>query len=173
MAFAACLLIGTVLYLRDGNAPTAASHAFEPARPASDGGDANPGANSATVGAGDIVIQRRDDGHFYVPVEINGTAVEMLVDTGASGIALALDDARRSGVATSIGMREHIGDGASGAVYGDTVDIERVRLGGVELNRVSAVVLSGGETSLLGQDFLRHFKRVEIDGDRLILRGAG
>jgi predicted aspartyl protease len=30
--------------------------------------------------------------------------------------------------------------------------------------------MKGGETSLLGQDVLRQFGKVEIDGDRMILR---
>ena len=52
-----------------------------------------------------VVLERSGDGHFYADVEINGTPVHMLVDTGASGVALSRDDARSAGIATSIGMK--------------------------------------------------------------------
>src|SRR4051794_35533798 len=58
---------------------------------------------------GEIQIDRSADGHFYADVQINGATVHMMVDTGASGIALSRDDARSAGVATSIGMPEVVG----------------------------------------------------------------
>jgi aspartyl protease family protein len=118
----------------------------------------------------ELVLERRGDGHFYADVEINGAPITMLVDTGASAVALSADDARRAGVATSIGMQDVIGQGASGEVRGDIVTLERIRLGGVEQTGVSAAVLSDGSMSLLGQSFLREFDSVEISGDRMHLR---
>jgi aspartyl protease family protein len=118
----------------------------------------------------DVVLDRRDDGHFYANVEVNGTPIEMMVDTGASGVALSRQDARRAGIATSIGMTDYVGDGASGVVYGDDVTIERLRFGKVEMTGVPGAVLKGGEISLLGQEVLRQFDKVEIEGDRMVLR---
>ena len=136
------------------------------------GADTGSSATAAAYhGSGNAtVLDRHGDGHFYAKVEINGTAIEMLVDTGASGVALSENDARRVGLATSIGMRDHVGEGAGGAVYGDVVEIERIRLGDVEVNDIQGVVLKGGNMSLLGQSFLAKFGKVEISGDRMILR---
>jgi len=117
-----------------------------------------------------IVLDRHDDGHFYAEVEINGTPIEMLVDTGASGVALSEADAHKTGIATTIGMSDHVGEGAGGAVYGNVVRIDRIRLGDTEAEGVDGVVLRGGDMSLLGQDFLRRFDSVEIKGDRMVLR---
>ncbi|MBA3670139.1 MAG: TIGR02281 family clan AA aspartic protease [Sphingomonas sp.] len=117
-----------------------------------------------------ITLDREGDGHFYADVEVNGTSLRMLIDTGASSVALSSNDARRAGIATTIGMREHIGEGAGGAVYGDVVQIDRIRLGGVEASNLTGVVLNGGDMSLLGQDFLREFASVEISGDQIVLR---
>ncbi|MEO6433115.1 MAG: TIGR02281 family clan AA aspartic protease [Sphingomicrobium sp.] len=137
----------------------------------SEPGDTSRSAPSVAsyTGAG-LVLKRHGDGHFYANVEINGATIEMLIDTGASGVALSENDARRIGIATSIGMRDHIGEGAGGAVYGDVVQLNRVRLGDVELDQVQAVVLKGGNMSLLGQSFLAKFGKVEIEGDRMFLR---
>ena len=118
----------------------------------------------------DLVLERRDDGHFYADVELNGVPIRMLVDTGASGVALSTEDARRAGVATSIGMSDVVGEGAGGKVQGDVVTLERIRLAGHEQSAVPAVVLKGGSMSLLGQSFLRDFASVEISGDEMRLR---
>ena len=117
-----------------------------------------------------IALDRSADGHFYADVEINGTMVHMLVDTGASIVALSRDDAQSAGIATSIGMNDVIGEGADGAVHGEVVRIERMRLGDTSADGVDAVVLNAGGMSLLGQDFLQRFASVEIKEDRMILR---
>lgn len=138
-------------------------------REAAASSDPDPAYAQATSG-NDLVLDRRDDGHFYADVEINGVPIRMLVDTGASGIALSAEDARRAGVATSIGMSNVIGEGASGKVHGDVVTLQRIRLASHQQSDVPAVVLKGGSMSLLGQSFLRDFDSVEISGDRMHLR---
>ncbi|MEO7634149.1 MAG: TIGR02281 family clan AA aspartic protease [Sphingomicrobium sp.] len=125
---------------------------------------------SEPVDGNAVALERSGDGHFYADVEINGTPVHMLVDTGASGIALSRDDARSAGIATSIGMKEVVGEGADGAVRGEQVRIDRIRLGPASAESVQAVVLNGGQMSLLGQDFLQRFASVEIKDDRMVLR---
>lgn len=119
---------------------------------------------------GSIELQRSSDGHFYADVRINGTYVHMLVDTGASIIALSRNDARMTGLATSIGMPDVVGRGADGAVHGEIVRLDEVELGPLSAQGLDAIVLNSGEQSLLGQSFLSKFSSVEIQGDRMILR---
>ena len=118
---------------------------------------------------GSVEIERSGDGHFYADVQINGAPVRMLVDTGASVVALSRDDARSAGVATSIGMNDVVGEGADGAVRGEYVTLGRVELGGKSAERLEAIVLNAGEQSLLGQSFLSQFS-VSIEGDKMVLR---
>lgn len=117
-----------------------------------------------------LVLDRESDGHFYASVEVNGTPIRMLVDTGASGVALSREDARRASIATSIAMPTVVGEGAGGEVRGEVVTIDRIALGGESASGIRAVVLDGGDMSLLGQNFLREFGSVEISGDRMVLR---
>jgi aspartyl protease family protein len=119
---------------------------------------------------GSIQLQRSPDGHFYADVELNGTTVTMLVDTGATGIALSREDARKAGIATSIGMNEVVGRGADGSVHGEFVTVGRVALGEKSAEQMPATVLNSGEQSLLGQEFLRKFASVEIRADTMTLR---
>jgi len=119
---------------------------------------------------GSIELQRNDDGHFYADVQINGSTVHMLIDTGASGIALSRDDARAVGLAPSIGMPDVVGEGADGEVHGEYVKLDRVELGPLSAEGLEAVVLNNGSQSLLGQTFLSKYSNVQIEGDRMVLR---
>lgn len=130
----------------------------------SDSGPPTPGPD------GSVTLERNGDGHFYAEAKVNGASIRFLVDTGASGVALAQDDARRAGIPVTPSDFEVVGQGASGEVRGQPVSLERVSLGHKESVDLPAVVLEGSEHSLLGQDFLRQFRSVSIEGDRMVLR---
>lgn len=117
-----------------------------------------------------IVLQREPNGHFYADAEVNNMTIRFVVDTGATGIALTRDDARRAGLAVSAGMFEVVAEGASGDVKGEWVTLDSVKLGQEEAKQVPAVILDGGQQSLLGQSFLQQFNSVEIKGERMVLR---
>jgi clan AA aspartic protease (TIGR02281 family) len=119
---------------------------------------------------GTLEIDRSSDGQFYADVRINGSPVRMMIDTGASTIALSRDDARMAGLATSIGMNDVVGEGADGAVRGEYVKLDRVELGPLSAEGLDAIVLNSGGQSLLGQSFLSKFGSVHIEGDKMILR---
>ena len=126
--------------------------------------------DNSYVGQDAVELKREPDGHFYADVEINNMPVRILVDTGASGIALTREDARRAGLPVSVGMFDVVGEGASGDVKGEYAMLDTVRLGKETARQVPAIILDGGNQSLLGQSFLREFDTVEIKGDRMILR---
>jgi aspartyl protease family protein len=119
----------------------------------------------------DQVIQRSDDGHFYVDAEVNGQIVHFLVDTGASSVVLTMADAKHVGLPFSPEQFSVIARGASGDVSGQVMKIGRVAIGRKEAFDVKgAVVGEGLDISLLGQSFLSRIGTVVIDGDRMILR---
>jgi aspartyl protease family protein len=116
-----------------------------------------------------IEVRRSGDGHFYLTLLVQGTKVRFLVDTGASNVVLSADDAKRLGIRTD-GL-SWIGEAstANGIVRIARVTLSDVRLGEVAESRLPAYVTDGAmQVSLLGMDFLRHW-RLEIDGDRMIL----
>jgi aspartyl protease family protein len=125
---------------------------------------------STEPGSGTVTLERSFDGHFYADARVNGATVHFLVDTGATGIALAADDARRAGLAFDSSQAEVIGTGASGQVLGKFVRLNRVELGLKSVNDAPAVILAGGDRSLLGQSFLAEFGSVEIHNDTMVLR---
>lgn len=119
----------------------------------------------------DKVIERSDDGHFYVDAEVNGQLVHFLVDTGASSVVLTMADAKHVGLPFSEAQFSVIARGASGDVSGQIMKIGRVAIGRKEAFDVQgAVVAEGLDVSLLGQSFLSRIGTLVIDGDRMILR---
>ena len=116
-----------------------------------------------------VELERNSDGHFYADVKVNGATLHMLVDTGATSIALSRDDARSAGLAVSIGMPEVVGQGADGDVRGEYATLDRVTLGEKTVEGLPAVVLNSGQQSLLGQSFLSKFDSVQIQGDKMVL----
>jgi aspartyl protease family protein len=136
--------------------------------------DEAAGAQNATPQStsqnGSLDIPRSENGHFYADVDVNGTKVHMLIDTGATGIALSREDARSAGIATSIGMNDVVGEGADGSVHGEVVTVDRLSLGNAKAEAMPAIVLNSGGQSLLGQTFLAKFASVEIHGDTMTLK---
>lgn len=119
---------------------------------------------------GQIILPRQIDGHYYIDAEINGVTVNFLVDTGASGVALTLEDARRIGIRIdrldySITVSE-----ASNTALAAPLTIRTLSLPGRQFEDIPALVMQGGDRSLLGMSVLERFGSVEIRGDRLVLR---
>lgn len=134
---------------------------------------AQPSATAAAAPAmvaGETVLLRQPDGHFYANAEVNYGQVRFMVDTGATPVALSQADAMRANVAFDPGRFEVVGSGASGPVYGQAVTIHAITLDGKRAQGVPGVVLRDVPVSLLGQSYLRQLRGVAIEGDRMTLR---
>jgi len=136
---------------------------------------APPAAAAAAVTRDDAprptVLEREDNGHFFTVADVNGEPIRMVVDTGATEIALTEEDARRIGVDFDPGQYEVVGTGASGAIRGQEVLLDDVVLDGKKVSGLHALVLEGLTISLLGQNYLRHMD-VSIAGDTMTLKAA-
>ena len=113
-------------------------------------------------------LQRAPDGHFYAEAQVNGARVRFMVDTGASMVALTRDDAQRAGIALS--SERAVAMAAGGPVETVPATIDRLAVGALVARDVEAAVVEDLSVSLLGQSFLAQVGRVEIQGDRMVLR---
>lgn len=130
----------------------------------------NSSASYASWAAGATELPRAADGHFYAETRINGSQVEFLVDTGATKVALTGTDARAAGLYWSDADVREVARGASGPVFGVSVTLDRVTLGGHEARDVAALIVPEGlSVSLLGQSFLSTIHPVRIEHDRMVL----
>lgn len=122
--------------------------------------------------AGETVLPRAEDGHFYADVTVDGATAQMLVDTGATTVALTGEDAEAMGLSWNDADIRPVARGANGTVYGVPVTLGQVQLGDLEARDVAAMIVPEGlGISLLGQSFLSKFDRVEMDQDRMVIGG--
>jgi aspartyl protease family protein len=127
---------------------------------------------ASTVGgeAQETLLKRRWDGHFYVDAEVNGELVNFVVDTGAFGVILPVETARRLNIPFDEGEFEVIGSGASGPVRGKTITLDRVSVDGKEVRRIEGAIAEGLDKPLLGQTYLSRLSSVEMSGEYMRLQ---
>lgn len=119
--------------------------------------------------AGDLVITRSRDGHFYAQGTVGGQPVRFLVDTGATLVVVSEKFAHSAGLA---GGRPMTFRTANGELPGRVVADVPVAVGPVAVSAVQVGVgLAGGDAgdALLGQSFLSRFDIV-LSRDQMVLR---
>lgn len=117
------------------------------------------GGSGASAGRGTrIVLHESGGGHFMTAGQINGRAVQFMVDTGATSIAMSAADADRAGISYKTGQTIRMST-ANGPVDGFRVTLGSVRVGDVEIFDVAAVVIPlPMPYMLLGNSFLTRFQ---------------
>jgi aspartyl protease family protein len=128
--------------------------------------------NLGAASSGLIRLQSGPGGHFYTTANINGTPMRVVVDTGATLVAISPSAARRARIDTRRGTQgtSYTANGQSSVTL---VVLDSVELGGNTVRQVRADILSqdlGPQAEvLLGMSFLRHFE-VNTDGVVMTLR---
>ncbi len=116
----------------------------------------------------EVQIWRNPQGMYATTGSINGLPVSLLVDTGATQVAMNAAQARRLGIDYRvIGVPAAITT-ASRLEPAWAVTLDSVKVGDIELSNVEGVVLEGAqpETVLLGMSYLG---RLEIRNDGRLL----
>ncbi|HWU82058.1 MAG TPA: retropepsin-like aspartic protease [Methylophilaceae bacterium] len=99
-----------------------------------------------------VTLQRGPDGHYRAEALINGQSVNVLVDTGATGVAISQRVADKLGISSRTAVRTSTANGDSVAYM---TRLRSVRLGGVEAHDVSALIAPGLDGDvLLGMSYL-------------------
>jgi aspartyl protease family protein len=119
-----------------------------------------------------VMLYKAQNGHFQADVVIARTTVPMMVDTGASMIALTYDDARRVGVDMGGLSFDSVVMTANGPAKMAATIIPSLSIGGIERTNVRAGVAEKGrlDESLLGMSFLQTLSSFSFEGDELKLR---
>ena len=108
------------------------------------------------------------DGHFMAEGRINGGPIRFLVDTGASAIAIPASDADRLRIDYRKG-RLSTTRTAGGPLTVYLVTLNTVRVGGIELHNIEAIVIEHGlPVALLGNSFLSRVN-MRRDGEAMTL----
>ncbi|MEZ0231615.1 MAG: TIGR02281 family clan AA aspartic protease [Methylophilaceae bacterium] len=112
----------------------------------------NPNKLSGLGNQEEVVLRRGADGHYRAEALINGQRVDVLVDTGATGVAISQRIADKLGLTSRNAIM-------TSTANGDTVAymtrLGSVKIGGVEAKDVAAVIAPGLDGDvLLGMSFL-------------------
>jgi aspartyl protease family protein len=123
----------------------------------------------STVASAELKIDR--SGHFTTTAYVNGVATQAVIDTGATAVAIPADEAARMSIRHAGAPRVQVRT-AGGARTGYRVNLATVRVGGITLHNVDAVVMEGGTAelpvTLIGMSFLNGVEMRRV-GDTLTL----
>lgn len=116
------------------------------------------GTGGGGRGGSQIVLTAGRGGHFHSLGAINGRSVNFVVDTGATLVAMSVDEARRIGLKYEDGEPGYTST-ANGVIRAYRIRLNSVRIGDVELHNVQGSVSEGSMPYvLLGNSFLGRFQ---------------
>lgn len=118
-----------------------------------------------------VRLKKGRGGHYNADVRVNGRKFNMLVDTGASYIALTAKDAKRMGVYPRADKFIYKTQTANGIARVAVVTLREVKIGNIRVNNVQATVHKGRglNTNLLGMSFLNRLSKFNFKGDTLTM----
>lgn len=161
--FAAMILCAGVVAARwaDRGVPIAAS----PSAMAAAQEPAPAASNSRTV-----TLSRSSDGHFRTEARVDGRRLELIVDTGASQIALRASDAARLGIHPTPRDYNVRVSTANGITRAALIQLQRVEVEDIVVRDVAALVQPDEAlgVNLLGMSFLSRVRWTHERG-KLIL----
>lgn len=117
-------------------------------------------------------LQAGNNGHYFTRADINNRGVEVLVDTGASTVALSYEDAEKVGLRPGtlnfdIQVSTANGIGKAARVVLREVEIDNVRVSDVEGMVLQKGALRG---TLLGMSFLSRLRSFSVENGKLVLK---
>lgn len=118
-----------------------------------------------------VELSAERHGHFFATAYVNERPVEVMVDTGASMVAMSHEDAEAAGIRVSSSDYTHRVSTANGTARVAIVTLDTVRIGDITVRDVRAAVSEPGalKGTLLGMSFLSRL-RMEFGAGKLVLR---
>jgi aspartyl protease family protein len=116
-------------------------------------------------------VLKAADGHYWAEAQIDGRAVHVMVDTGASLVVLTPADAARLGLRLKTDDFSATVATASGPVRAAPVQLQAVSVAGARVEQVEALVVEQGlPHSLLGMSYLGRLSAFTATPAALTLR---
>ena len=111
-------------------------------------------------------------GHFITTAQINNASIQVLVDTGASTVALSFEDAQTAGLQPNTLKFNIPINTANGTGYAAVVKLRKVEVGTIRVPDVDGMVLQKGafNGTLLGMSFLSRLSSFSVENGKLILK---
>jgi aspartyl protease family protein len=123
-----------------------------------------------SYGSRTVELSRGNGGHFWADARIDGLRLELVVDTGATQVALRAGDAARLGIHPSARDYSVKVSTANGITRAALVELRMIEIGNIVVRDVPALVHADDAlgVNLLGMSFLSRVRFTHERG-RLIL----
>jgi aspartyl protease family protein len=110
-------------------------------------------------------------GHFEAQAMINGHGLGVMIDTGATSVALRFEDAARLGLHAEPEEFTVPIATANGSTRAARAILQEIRIGNIRVRNVEALIVPAKAltTNLMGMSFLKRLTKVQIAGSRLVL----
>lgn len=118
-----------------------------------------------------VRLNATNHGHFFADADVNGHTISVMIDTGASMVAMTYEDAEAAGIFLTPSDFTQRVNTANGVARVAPVTLDSVSIGGIKVYDVRAAVSEQGmlKTTLLGMSFLSRLNRVDMRSGELIL----
>ena len=118
-----------------------------------------------------MTVPLASDGHFWVTAEVNGRALEFLIDTGATFTGIGRDAAADVGVKPDPGKAPLELQTANGVIIATLGKADTLRFGNIEVRGLPVAVPqnTADDTQVIGMNLLSQLASWRVEGDQLIL----
>ena len=132
---------------------------------------ARPSTQPVSLGGRKVVVQRDRRGHYAVEATINGRRMDVMVDTGASVVAVNERSASRMGIRPAPSDYTSDVRTANGTVRAARVIFDAIEIGGIRVRDVAGLGVPDKalDENLLGLSFLSRLRRYEFADSRLVM----
>ena len=115
------------------------------------------GGNYAQVAQAAVRLMADSRGQYWVRGTINGQPADMLIDTGATVVAMSGDRAAMLGIQIPLAAARGYVQTAQGRTESTLVSVDAIDIGGIVARNVQVAVVAGNypQQILLGMSFLR------------------
>lgn len=104
-------------------------------------------------------------GHYVGTGQINLHAMEFMIDTGATSVAIPDALAKKAGLTRGMAV---VTQTAAGNVRAYQTVIPLLKIGSITMKNVRGVILEQLDQVLIGMTVLKHFKVTQFDGEMRI-----
>lgn len=119
-----------------------------------------------------VQLRAASNGHYQARADVNGRALPVMLDTGASIVVLTYEDAQAAGVFVKPSDFTLPVSTANGVSRVAPVTLDRISIGDITVRGVQAAVAERGvlRVTLLGMSFLSRLERVDMRDGMMVLK---
>jgi len=118
-----------------------------------------------------LTLAANSQGHFQTQARVNGSRMDVMVDSGASLVVLRASSAAEAGIRPIPADYTVTVSTANGKIKAAPAKLDRIEIGDITVFDVPALVLPDEALSqnLLGVSFLSRLKRYQVANGRMVL----